>query len=562
MEKTTTISVEFKTSSISSQPTYSEKTIIGEFVWHLIVCKSDEFLGAYLQCEPLQSSNEWMCITSFFLSEKSSGITKEGRCKYSKKNYEGIGSPEFMAWKDLDGKETFTLEAEITIKDSYLGPPIVTETKANVVIFHRQAQYFFPKQTTRHYANDSIWITEGQSWNGVLKFVVNKFNKEGKLESNLPSGAVVITVQGPTIIETKSGDLGTTITLVNWIGEETQAVVTFLIHDQPFLHEPKTPKGFDFGRQYLSLPAYGVFSLKDNSTIHLNPYVIVENSPVLKSIIETEGTLDHDVSDFDPNSVRIFVDACYTGALEMLSDTTEFEVFSDFVKMVAVFKIDWAKKGITEYFEKHLPEPLEDFCAYWDYAVLALDYTINYADWSLLGCLLSCKPQNKIKFQFHLFPLVTVITKRSHLDLLMAMLVEFHLVDEFMKQILILLMVGNKIPLLNYWLQNFNFSLCDKETLTLLTEALEPIISPEACCQLMTAVIDEKSSKTDEDREEEDRLMTTIQLIPSDGTLATVARNHWAKIVSSAWPCSKERPFSLVKRNLGENVEEKNDTSD
>eukprot|EP00116_Pleurobrachia_bachei_P003295 sb/3463557/ len=557
MEMTTIISAEFATSSIDSAFTKSDKTNFKEFVWYFKVSKNKDFLQAFLGCEPLQSTKEWMCLTSFSLSEKSLGkCMKSSVAKYSNMTKE-LGWDKFMPWTDLVGKETLSLEFEITIKDSYLGPPNVTETKSNVVIFHRLVKEFAfsSKTTTTHYENGFSWIAEGQTFNGCLKFVVKRYNKEGKLQSNLTSGAVVVTVKGPSIIGTKSGDLGEEFLFVNWINP--QSVVTFLIHDKvPYSFKAEIQKGFNFGKEYLSLPTHGNFSLKDSSQIPLNSYILAENSPVLKSIIETEGTLDHDVSDFDPNSVRIFVDACYTGTLDMLSDTTDFKIFIDFVKMVAVFKVDWAKKGITEFFEKNLPKPLDDFCGYWDYAVLALDSAINYANGSLLGYLLSCPPQNKTKFQFHLFPLVTVITKRSHLDLLMAMLVEFHLVGEFMKQLLILLMVGNKIPLLNYWLENFNFSLCDKEMMNLLTEALGPITSPAVCCKLMTA-LDEESKQTDGDRIIEDRLMDNIELIQSDGTLATVARNHWIKIVSSTWPCSKERPFSLVKRNLRETIEEK-----
>ena len=113
------------------------------------------------------------------------------------------------------------------------------------------------------------------------------------------------------------------------------------------------PKEVNFGKEFLSLPAHGniSFSLKDGSTIPLNSYILARNSPVLKNIIEEEGELDHDLSDFEPESVQIFTDACYTDTLERLSEATEFKVLSDFVKMVSVFKIEWAKasEGVDKF---------------------------------------------------------------------------------------------------------------------------------------------------------------------------------------------------------------------
>ena len=49
-----------------------------------------------------------------------------------------------------------------------------------------------------------------------------------------------------------------------------------------------------------------------------------------------------------------------------------------------------------------------------------------------------------------------------------------------------------------------------------------------------------------------------IPAIPNDGTLATLARNNWSEEAGSTWPCSKKRPFCLVRRKLDtEGVEKK-----
>eukprot|EP00116_Pleurobrachia_bachei_P004081 sb/3464343/ len=461
-----------------------------------------------------------------------------------------------MPLEKLDGIETFTIEAKITIENSYIGPPDVSKPKSNKVIFHRPAKDFLSHEpkTSSHQANDSTWIIEGQKAFIGIRFMVKKYNKKGKLEPNLPSGAVVITLRGPTSIETKFGDLGKYIFFENYNFKDSD--VTFLIHDQPFPRKAKVQKGVNFGREYLSIQTHGnaSFCLKDNIKIPLNSYILAENSPVLKSIIEKEGELDHDVSDFHPKSVRIFVDACYTGTLEALSDTAEFEVFSDLVKMVAVFKCDWAKEGCIEFFRKNLPERTEDFNAYWNYGLLALDSAVKYGNTNLLEHFLSCIPLKNPKFQFRLFSQMAETKNRSHFDLAIAMLVEFGLVKRFMEHTLTLLMVKHEIPLLNYWLENLNFSLCDEETLPLLTEVLEPIISSEICCKLLKA-LDEESKQTDEERKKEDQTEFAREPLPHDGTLATVARNHWATIVSSTWPCSEKRPFSLVRRHLWEKEE-------
>eukprot|EP00116_Pleurobrachia_bachei_P003155 sb/3463417/ len=552
MEITKTISAVFVTSSIGYKNTYSGKTIIGDFTYALIVTKRDGNLGAFVQCLPLQSTKEWMCITAFSLTEESSGTMKniEMTKKFSNINDDGWGEDNFMLWEELAGKKYLILEAKITIVDSYLGPPDVFETKSNKVIFHRLAKDFLsdkPK-TSKHQAIDSTWIIEGQETDNGMKFMVKKYNKEGKLESNLPSGAVVISLRGPTSIETKFGDLGKYICFGNQTNEDSD--VTFLVHDQPFPCHAEVRKGVNYGREYLSIQTHGnvSFSLNDNSKIPLSSYILAENSPVLKSIIEKEGELDRDVSDFHPKSVRIFVNACYNGALEMSSDTTEYKVFCDVVKMVAVFKVDWAKGGCIEFFRKNLPEPSEDFKAYWDYALLALDLAIQHGNASYLEHLLSCTPKNYPMFRFQFFPLVFEMTNRSHFDLAMAMIVEFGFVENFLENVLTLLMVKHEIPLLNYWLNNFNFSLCEEETFPLLIKAIEPITSSEVCSKFIK--IRDECELTYDEMVDKDSDMIKREPLPNDGTLATVARNHWATIVSSTWPCSEERPFSLARTKL------------
>eukprot|EP00116_Pleurobrachia_bachei_P002773 sb/3463035/ len=236
---------------------------------------------------------------------------------------------------------------------------------------------------------------------------------------------------------------------------------------------------------------------------------------------------NHDMSDFESESVRIFGDACYSGTLEMLSDITELKVFSDFVKMVAVFKTDWAKDGCLQFYKRTLPEPCYDFDAYWSYAILGLESAVKYSDRRLLDCLLSCVPENKTKFVFRISRLLADTTKKSHLDLVMVMAVEFNLVDQFIQQSLALLYYS--IPLLQYWLENFNFTLSGPDTLALLAEAVELNTGSETSCKLMAA-LKEESEMTIEEIAKEDENCKVNVVIAIDGTLATVARNHWNKI--------------------------------
>eukprot|EP00116_Pleurobrachia_bachei_P001890 sb/3462152/ len=508
-------------------------------------------VNAFLCCKPVRSTKEWMCSTSFSITNVTTG---KGPMvcsrKFSNINSLGWGEP-LEPLQNLNKFEKFTIEAEITIKYSYLGQPTVPEVKPNQVIFHRLAKDFataFKIQTSNDQADGCTWIVVGRKTDKGLEFVVTKHGPNGKLDMGLPIGAVVVTIRGPKLVETVSGDLGKTILLKNPF--EDQSVVTFLIHDQPALYEPKTSKGFDFGREKLSRPAHGnvSFILKDGSKIPLNSYILAHNSPVLTNLIEEVGELDHDVSDFEAEAVRIFVDACYSGSVKMLKMETKFKVFSDFVKMVAVFKVDWAKDGCLLFYKEHLPELSENFENYWNYSLLAVDSVVKYGDTFFLDHLISKTPENLLKFQIHFFEFLANTTKQSHLDLFLVMVVEFGLIDKFVEQVLALLMVKFHIPLLNYWLENFNFSLCDEDTIIpLLAEAVDRSTNAEICCKFMAAIKTEKE-EADSGKNKGGELEITV--IPEDGTLATVARNHWNKVEGSTWPCSNKRPFCRMRKKL------------
>eukprot|EP00116_Pleurobrachia_bachei_P003219 sb/3463481/ len=290
------------------------------------------------------------------------------------------------------------------------------------------------------------------------------------------------------------------------IGTKTdeQSVVTFSIHDNPSSCDIEEPKGIDFGKDYLSIPAHGnvTFHLRGENRISLNSYILSRNSPVLKNSIEKKRALHHDVSDFEPESFLIFVDMCYTGTIDLLKMCTEFCVFRDLFKLVTVFKVDWAKLGCYQFYRSHLPSPSVDFDAYWVHSLFALDAVVKYTDFNFIDHLLTCTPESKTKFQFNILERLVETQVPSELDLIMTMVVEFGLVGDFMKQLLTVMMFKFNIPLLTYWLENFNFLLCDKETLSLLGEAVTRNTSPRISCQLMEILgAEEKECCEEEDCE-------------------------------------------------------------
>ena len=67
-----------------------------------------------------------------------------------------------------------------------------------------------------------------------------------------------------------------------------------------------------------------------------------------------------------------------------------------------------------------------------------------------------------------------------------------------------LLMIKCNIPLLNYWLENFNFFLIDEDNFSLLAEAVERSTNAEVCCKFMAALKQEREQEEKEEDDEED----------------------------------------------------------
>ena len=197
-----------------------------------------------------------------------------------------------------------------------------------------------------------------------------------------------------------------------------------------------------------------------------------------------------------------------------------------------------------------LPRSLENFTAYWHFALLALDLSVNLGNHSFLDHLFSSIPEKKEVLMFHFSHLLAEATDCLQVELVMALAVEFQLVPVFVQQLHSALIFSKKTTIIDHILENFNFALCDEQYVTKLADALKQCSSEQFAVSFIDALDGEnKATESITENIEGD-------LIPKDGTLATLARNHWRKIVGSTWPCSKGNPFSLTKRELFKEVKE------
>ena len=162
-----------------------------------------------------------------------------------------------------------------------------------------------------------------------------------------------------------------------------------------------------------------------------------------------------------------------------------------------------------------------------------MDLAVKVGNRDFMEHFISCVPDRKMHLKIQIPRLLAEITKRVNLDFLMVIVVEFKMIPDFMQHLL--LMVKHKIPLLSYLLETFNFSLCDDEMSEALTLALERYGNTRLTYNFLSA-----SNQGGDERKVE----------AEDGTLATLARNHWTNIGNSKWPCSNDRSFSLTKRRL------------
>eukprot|EP00116_Pleurobrachia_bachei_P002454 sb/3462716/ len=504
---------------------------------------------------------------------------------------------------------------EITFEDIFIDQPTIPDIPTNTVTFSRNVRDFdnslISQQTslsirlaksltkvssTSHEADGKTWHMEGykeyyvdREKNSVkFNFYVRLARKYYETDACMFNNALVVIILHDKEIPTIKTDVAG-----NWVqfegipgtpGETNDydnIIITFVIQNpNPAWKEshyalmPNFPKRFDFGRENISVRGHGNFSftLKDASTIAANSFILAYNSLVLKELVEEAGEIEHDVSDFEPEAVRIFVDVCYSGTLNGIR-FGGFKVFCDFVKMIAVFKVEWAFAECVMVYQMYKPnrrdfnddrhfddssdenvddaddgesdgeeEDYADDYRLWDWALLALKLSVKFGKDLFLDQLF--RPGFKDEeFHHEISGLLVEITQRSHLDLLMALVVQWDLKDWFLHDLLTLLKSKAEIPLLKYLLETFNFSLFEYEKSKLKRLNVVLLKSfPKSGGELFKKIKLEK---------EEDGDVTPVkQLLQLDGTLATIARNRWYKIKKSNWPCTEKRPYCSNKRDL------------
>ena len=120
---TTTFKADF-VYSLLSHGTYSEPHTFQGFKWKVRLQKGGENMGVYLLCEPIQSTKEWMCMTSCTLTNITTGVeaTNIIRKKFSNTNFQGWGLYKCESLEGLAKIENFTIEAKITVEETYLEP--------------------------------------------------------------------------------------------------------------------------------------------------------------------------------------------------------------------------------------------------------------------------------------------------------------------------------------------------------------------------------------------------------------------------------------------------------
>eukprot|EP00116_Pleurobrachia_bachei_P002742 sb/3463004/ len=569
----------------------------------------NECIGFRIVCEgPINSTKEWSCTASYSISDESSETRDEGKHifapgritadwnttfpwdqAYISGEKGDIGDFSCFGNADL-GSATFF---EIVIDDIFIGTPTLTAIIPNSVTFTLNVRNFTTELlSTSHVEDGMTWQVEGYKEKAENHKPNLNVRLVGSYRNTYRCGYVHLVPMVVIILNDKGNPTIKTESEGKWVqfkafNDDPDKMLTFVIYFSSYAQgytynfEPVLPKRFDFERENISVPAHGnaSFTLKDGSTIAANSFILAYNSPVLKKLFEEAGEIEHDVSDFEPEAVRIFVDVCYSGKLDIINDKiwdkvdySGFKAFSDFVKMIAVFKVDWAFAECSTlyglygpikdvplcppqpFLDNNIRDDSGDGYNFWEWALLALKLSVKFGNYLFLdlvkdyGSLFNSEdpedPFNaemKLKredFLQQIPELLVEITQRSHLDLVMVLVVEWGFEDEFLHDLLTLLKVKAKIPLLKYLLETFNlsglYSYSNPKLNRLNTVLIKSFPSNGGWIMTTNYEVCEKD----------------VRVLELDGTLATIARNRWYKIKDSNWPCSEKRPFYYNKRDL------------
>ena len=112
---------------------------------------------------------------------------------------------------------------------------------------------------------------------------------------------------------------------------------------------PKVQVPCDFGREYINVPEHCNLTLKlQNGEDYLvNSVLMSYNSPEIKRLTTELHQTSLAMDDFDEKAVYCFVDALYTGEIEIINT----DVFTDVFKMGQVFEVAWLLSRLSGYFE-------------------------------------------------------------------------------------------------------------------------------------------------------------------------------------------------------------------
>ena len=112
---------------------------------------------------------------------------------------------------------------------------------------------------------------------------------------------------------------------------------------------PKVQVPCDFGREYINVPEHCnlTLNLQNGEDYLVNSVLMSYNSPEIKRLTSELHQTSLAMDDFDEKAVYCFVDALYTGEIELINKN----VFTDVFKMGQVFEVFWLLNRLSDYFE-------------------------------------------------------------------------------------------------------------------------------------------------------------------------------------------------------------------
>ena len=88
-----------------------------------------------------------------------------------------------------------------------------------------------------------------------------------------------------------------------------------------------------------------VLIIRDSDPLCVTTKTLTENSPVFHNIIVECGFEEHDMSDFDPAAVRVFL----TLLDDKKMDNIEGHLFREINKLATAFKVEWLKRDCQRW---------------------------------------------------------------------------------------------------------------------------------------------------------------------------------------------------------------------